>query len=103
MSIVSKGGGTVSLSLARWSGVSPYYIEEAHESLPNHRTVQRAVIDILQHGTTSPLDTEYYPVSKHRSSVIQRESLLRAALLTSEHRSLSKEEMRNILNDFVSP
>lgn len=98
-----EGDGTVPLAFARLAGVPTYYIEEAHGSLPNNRTVQRAVIDILQRGVTSQLDTEYYPPPVRRAPFIACESALRAAIMVREHRALGKQEMRNILREFVAP
>lgn len=69
-----EGDGTVPLAFAKLPSVPTYYIEGAHGSLPNNYTVQRAVIDILQQGATSLLDTQYNPPAARRAPVVERES-----------------------------
>lgn len=98
-----EGDGTVPLAFAKLPGVPTYYIEEAHGSLPNNRTVQDAVIEILQRGSTSQLDTQYVPPPARRAPVVERESALRAAMALDKHRGLGKQEMRNILREFAAP
>ena len=57
-----QGDGTVPLAMAELPGVAAtYYVEEGHGSLPNNRTVAKAVKGLLSEGKTDALPTKWRP------------------------------------------
>ncbi len=99
----ADGDGTVPLDLARLEGAATWYAEEEHGSLPSNAIVTRAVIDILNTGTTAVLPREW---DRTRCAPVLRRTTdaeLRAAIPAGKRSSeVSSREFRNLLAPLLS-
>lgn len=103
--VSTDGDGTVPRVLAEVPGVKTYYVEETHGSLPNNKTVARAVADLLSTGATQVLPDNVAAVRRQApASRDVTEAQYRARQPYSERRSpqLSSRELRELLSDFAS-
>ena len=98
----TEGDGTVPLALARLDGVTTYFVEEEHGSLPNNAEVAGAVIDLLETGETRVLGTEWEP----RRREIWETAGERLAPAPFEGRTgtqVHRNELRHLLDGFAAP
>jgi pimeloyl-ACP methyl ester carboxylesterase len=98
------GDGTVPLALAELPGVkATYYVEETHGSLPNNKTVARAVADILSTGATSLLSDSVGAVRREVTREVSESVLaMQQPYPGRRQRRLSQRELREVLSEFVS-
>ncbi len=99
----NEGDGTVPLAFAELPDTKTYYIEESHGSLPNNRTVARAVAEIIDSGRTSVLADARRAPSRVAARRVRDKELQVAAFDGRQGSELSQREVRAILDDFVSP
>jgi len=114
-----EGDGTVPLRFARVPAMPTYFVEETHGQLCNHAVVAKAVVDILDHGSTDQLPTEAPPRRRAAPEHIG-ESALRAidpfadaVPIGSERartdrragvrRHLRSADLRNVLAGYAGP
>ncbi len=98
------GDGTVPWDFARLDGVSTWFVEEQHGSLPNNRAVIRATSDLLAQGTTSALDHILPPIRRATTRAVSESSLRQIAPFDGRRREdLRAAELREILRTFVAP
>lgn len=98
-----EGDGTVPLAFAQLANVKTYFVEEGHGSLPNNGEVERAVIDLLETGRTSVLETSWTP---SRRGVLREVPAARLAPEPFNGRTgghVSQSEFRNLLDEFAAP
>jgi pimeloyl-ACP methyl ester carboxylesterase len=101
--VTFEGDGTVPLALAELPDTPTYYIEESHGSLPNNRSVARAVADILATGKTQELPTSWAPSTRRTARPVADEELSRIVPFEGRRdRNLSRREMRQLLDGFLS-
>ena len=100
----TAGDGTVPLALAALPGVkATYYVEETHGSLPNNKSVARAVADLLSTGTTSVLPDKPPPMQRAAASEVTEKQLReRQPYPARRSAQLSQRELREVLSDFAS-
>jgi CHAT domain-containing protein len=97
----TAGDGTVPLALAQLPGTSTWFVAESHGSLPNNALVTRAVIDLLNTGTTSALPRQWAPSRAARRTVT--DTVLRAAVPdTKRGAPPNARETRTLLDRFLS-
>jgi len=100
-----EGDGTVPLEFCRLPDIGgTWYVKEGHGGLPNNGTVGRAVIDIIEKGTTAALPQEWLPADR-RAVRRASETQLRAIEPYAGRRSglLSQGETRLLLEEVASP
>ena len=97
------GDGTVPLELARLPDVPTYYVRESHGSLPNHGGVIRAVIDVLDRGSTDRLPSTW---DRARIGTVRRRADSQVATPVYQQREgerVTRAERRDVLEELVSP
>ncbi len=93
------GDGTVPLTLAHWPGLTAWYVEESHGSLPGNADVGRAVIDLARGETTSALP---HVLPRRRALPILWQEETRAAPAAKiDWNDLPEREQREFLREFV--
>jgi len=97
-----EGDGTVALSLAELPGAKTYFIDESHGSLPNNRTVAKAVDDILATGTTQELPDQWRPSRAGVTRMLKDRDYEEIEFEGSPGRALSLREQRLLLDEVVS-
>jgi pimeloyl-ACP methyl ester carboxylesterase len=100
-----EGDGTVPLEFCRLPDIGgTWFVKEGHGGLPNNGTVGRAVIDIIEKGTTNALPDQWSPPDR-RGARRATESQLRAVEPYAGRRSglLSQGETRMLLQEVASP
>jgi pimeloyl-ACP methyl ester carboxylesterase len=111
-----EGDGTVPLRFARVPGLPTLYVEESHGQLANHPTVARAVVDLLDHGSTDELPAELPTLRRARGGRVSESELRQrdpfAGVAAAESRrgrpqgvrgSLRAADVRSVLAGFVAP
>jgi len=99
----AEGDGTVPLRFAQMPGLKTYYVEESHGSLPNNGDVERAVIDILDTGSTAVLPQEWTPSRRRQVRQFRDQELRAAAFDGRRGEALRDSEIRSILEELVAP
>jgi pimeloyl-ACP methyl ester carboxylesterase len=100
-----EGDGTVPLAFAQLPGVKTWFVDEAHGSLPNHRQVAAAVIDLLATGQTAALP-EQWSTTRSGERTLDEASQRELVPVTTETRrgaSMSDREVRFLIEEFASP
>ena len=98
----AAGDGTVPLRSARMDGVTTYYVEEEHGSLPSNAMVADAVGDLINKGSTSVLSTDW-PKSRTVPQRTASESEITTGIYGGVRgRHLSLDEKRDFLRPFLS-
>lgn len=101
----NAGDGTVPLDFAVLPGVLTYYFAEGHGELPKNATLQRAVVDILDHGSTASLPTEWQRSRAEWRRTVA-ESDLRAEIEAGTARArgtMTAEDLRAVVEEFAAP
>lgn len=98
-----EGDGTVPLAFAELKGAVTYYVEEGHGSLPNNRTVARAVRDILHKGRTDLLPEQWTPPSVRAVDAKTDDELRVNPYGDRREAALSQRENRTVLKEVVAP
>jgi pimeloyl-ACP methyl ester carboxylesterase len=98
-----EGDGTVPLAFARLDGVKTYFIDEQHGSLMNNRDAARAVIDILETGSTDVLPTQWSPRRRGESWEVSRAQLAPEPFGERTGRQITRRELRHIVEEFAAP
>jgi pimeloyl-ACP methyl ester carboxylesterase len=100
----NDGDGTVPLAFAMLPGIGgTWFARESHGSLPNNGLVTRAVIDLLEKGTTDQLP-DRRPSADRRSVDRVPESRLRIEPFAGNRSGvLSQRELRQLLEEVASP
>ena len=93
------GDGTVPLSLAHWPGLTTWYVEESHGSLPGNADVGRAVIDLARGETTTALP---HVLPRRRGvPTLWQEDVRAPPAEKLDWNDLSEREQREFLREFV--
>jgi hypothetical protein len=95
------GDGTVPLALAQCADLVPWYTQVEHGRLPADETVTRAVIELLEHGTTDLLPRERDDVSRRGTWTAEDTGDEAAGELFWD--DLSGPEQRLFLREFAAP
>jgi pimeloyl-ACP methyl ester carboxylesterase len=98
-----NGDGTVPLDLARLPGARTYYVEEAHGSLPNNGSVERAVADILSTDGTSVLPEHWEPSRLAPVRTVRDEDLRLPAFDGRTGSAIRPSEIRKLIEDVAAP
>ncbi|MCB1739853.1 MAG: CHAT domain-containing protein [Gammaproteobacteria bacterium] len=98
-----EGDGTVPLDFARIDGVSTWYVEEKHGSLPNNADVTRAVIDLLETGNTEVLARQWSPSRRGVIREVRGSALSQTPFEGRTGEQISERELRHLLDEFVAP
>ncbi len=94
------GDGTVPLTLAHWSGMPTWYVEESHGALPGNADVGRAVIDLARGDTTAALP---HVLPRRRGVQVLWETDTRAPpSVKIAWSDLSERQQREFLREFVA-
>jgi pimeloyl-ACP methyl ester carboxylesterase len=101
--ITRNGDGTVPLAFCELPGAKTYYVEEEHGSLPNNRAVAEAAIDILTKGSTERLPSQPPPAASRAARTVSHDALRLTPFEGRRGREISRAELRNLLEGFVSP
>ncbi len=99
----NEGDGTVPLAFAQLEGVTTYFIDEVHGSLPNNADVARAVIDLIETSTTSVLPTSWTPSRRGVLREVRGPELAPEPFGGRRGAEISPGEVRQILRDFAAP
>lgn len=97
------GDGTVPLAFAQLEKVPTYYVEESHGSLPNHGAVNRAVVDLLNGGTTAALPDRAPPGGRAAIQAARESSLRAPAYDGRRGGELTLDDLRRAADAFASP
>jgi hypothetical protein len=104
--ITRDGDGTVPRALAEWQGARTYYVAEKHGELTHSDTVCRAVVELLQKGTTHRLPSARPAVNAEPLRWISDSELRRGNVGSRRHKvrwdELSLDERRRILEPTLS-
>jgi hypothetical protein len=98
------GDGTVPLHFAELpEAAKHYYVEEDHGSLPNNAVVTRAVLDLLDRGTTDVLPSTYTGTRRAPASSVRDAELRVDPYPNRRGGTLSQRELRHLLEEVASP
>lgn len=98
-----EGDGTVPLAFAQLEGVSTYFVEEEHGSLPNNTDVARAVIELIETSRTSVLPTTWTSDRRGAIQEVRGADLAPVPYGGRRGRDISPREVRQMLRDFAAP
>jgi pimeloyl-ACP methyl ester carboxylesterase len=98
-----EGDGTVPLEFALLDEVETYYVEEKHGSLPNNREVARAVIDLIETGSTDLLPKSWSPSRRGIVRELAGSDLAPEPFEGRTGNAVSAREVRQILDEFAAP
>src|SRR5688572_27600857 len=101
----NAGDGTVPLDYAVLPDVLTYYYEEEHGAMPKNATLHRAVVDILNDGSTTDLPTEWQRTRSEWKRKVA-ESDLRQELDTAVQRTrgnITAADLRGVMEEFAAP
>ena len=103
--VTPDGDGTVPLALAELPGALTFYVEEAHGSLPNHRLVAQAVVELIDQGETAALPTEPPRRRDAAPRLVRAAELRQRAPIPAARsaRELSPSEQRRLIEELVAP
>jgi len=99
----SEGDGTVPLAFAQLEGVTTYFVEEAHGSLPNNADVARAVIDLMESAATSILPASWSPARRGALREVRSADLAPEPFGGRRGEAISPREVRQMLREFAAP
>jgi len=97
------GDGTVPLDFAELPGAKTYYVEESHGSLPNNGTVERAVMDLLETGSTTVLPDHWTRSTRGPVRSVRDHELRVPAFEGRRGPELSQREVRHLIEEVASP
>jgi pimeloyl-ACP methyl ester carboxylesterase len=97
------GDGTVPLAFAELPGARTYYVEETHGSLPNNGSVERAVSDILDNGSTDALPDHWTPSRKRAEKTFRDEDLRIPAFDGRTGNAVRPSEIRKLIEEVAAP
>ncbi len=98
-----EGDGTVPLALARLDGVTTYYVEKEHGSLPNSSRVTGAVIDLLETGCTGRLPTQWASARPGETWEVRASDLAPEPFDGRRGKAVSAREVRHLAEEFAAP
>jgi pimeloyl-ACP methyl ester carboxylesterase len=98
-----EGDGTVPLAFAQMDGIATYYIKEAHGSLPNNVNIARAVIDLIETGSTTTLPDTWSPGHRRVAREVRATDLAPEPFNGRKGNQISPREIRQMLSEFASP
>jgi pimeloyl-ACP methyl ester carboxylesterase len=98
-----EGDGTVPLAFAQLAGVTTYFVEEQHGSLPNNADVARAVIDLIETARTAVLPTTWTPSRRGALREVRGVDLAPVPYGGRRGEQISAREVREMLADFAAP
>lgn len=99
----NEGDGTVPLALAQMEGMTTYFVEEEHGSLPNNGEVARAIIDLVESGETEVFPLSW-PLGRRRAMrEVRAEDLAPVPFGGRRGRDISPREVRQLLREFAAP
>jgi len=99
----NEGDGTVPLVFAQMEGVTTYFVEEEHGSLPNNGEVARAIIDLVESGETAVFPISW-PLGRRREMrEVRAEDLASVPFGGRRGRDISPREVRQLLREFAAP
>jgi hypothetical protein len=93
------------VKLRRLAGIPEsqvYYVEEGHGSLPNDRTVGRAVQDLLANGSTTALGNDRPPAGR-ASRMVSEPELKTMASRAIAPGQLGTSDVRHVLDAVAAP
>jgi hypothetical protein len=98
----TAGDGTVPLSLAELDNCTTYFIEESHGSLPNNRSVAKAISEILAKGSTDLLLKSWTFAPTGVIKEVVESEIKQAWYDPVIKKSISFREQRQLLEELVS-
>jgi pimeloyl-ACP methyl ester carboxylesterase len=101
--ISEEGDGTVPLDFAKLAGVETYYVEESHGSLPNNRSVERAVTDLLRSGETEELPKTWSPSRRGGTRRVEEKDLEDEFFEGRRGAKIGSRELRSVLEEVAAP
>ncbi|NLI80441.1 MAG: CHAT domain-containing protein [Deltaproteobacteria bacterium] len=99
----NEGDGTVPLAFAQLEGVTTYFVEEEHGSLPNNGDVARAVIDLVERGRTDVLPDAWTRGRRGALRELRPDDLPQVPFGGRRGAEVSPREVREILSEFAAP
>lgn len=99
----NEGDGTVPLAFAQLEGVTTYFVQEEHGSLPNNGDVARAVIDLIETSRTNVLPNSWSPGRRGALREVRSADLVSMPYGGRRGEQISPREVRQLLREFAAP